>query len=63
MVQGFGWEQFPYPISRASLLRGNAQEVIVDPNPVQVMVPQQVGASRFFGKTGSTGGFGAEVDV
>jgi beta-lactamase class C len=61
MVQGFGWEQFPYPLSREMLLGGNAEEVIFDPNPVQPMVPQVVATPRLFDKTGSTGGFGAYV--
>lgn len=61
MVQGFGWEQFPYPLSREMLLGGNAEEVIFDPNPVQPWGPPVAGASRLFDKTGSTGGFGAYV--
>jgi beta-lactamase class C len=61
MVQGFGWEQFPYPLSREMLLGGNAEEVIFDPNPVQPMVPQVAATPRLFDKTGSTGGFGAYV--
>jgi beta-lactamase class C len=61
MVQGFGWEQFPYPVSRELLLGGNAQEIIFDPNPVQLMAPQAAAAPRLFDKTGSTGGFGAYV--
>jgi beta-lactamase class C len=61
MVQGFGWEQFPYPLSRELLLGGNAAEVIFDPNPVQPVGPQWAVAPRLFDKTGSTGGFGAYV--
>jgi beta-lactamase class C len=61
MVQGFGWEQFPYPVSRELLLRGNAPEIIFEPNPVQPMVPGWESSSRLFDKTGSTGGFGAYV--
>lgn len=61
MVQGFGWEQFPYPLSRELLLGGNAAEVIFDPHPAQRMVPRTASTPRLFGKTGSTGGFGAYV--
>lgn len=61
MVQGFGWEQFPYPVSRELLLGGNAPEIIFDPNPVQPVVLQRDASSRLFDKTGSTGGFGAYV--
>ncbi|WP_295641876.1 class C beta-lactamase [uncultured Methylibium sp.] len=61
MVQGFGWEQFAYPVSREALLGGNAEEVIFEPNPVQRVAPQPADAPRLFDKTGSTGGFGAYV--
>jgi beta-lactamase class C len=61
MVQGFGWEQFSYPLSRELLLGGNAPEVIFDPNPVHSVVSQGDLSSRLFDKTGSTGGFGAYV--
>lgn len=65
MVQGFGWEQFAYPISREMLLAGHAQEIIFDPNPVQSvvapLVPQWAATPRLFNKTGSTRGFGAYV--
>jgi len=61
MVQGFGWEQFAYPLSRASMLGGNAPEIIFDPTPVQPVVPGWEASSRLFDKTGSTGGFGAYV--
>lgn len=61
MVQGFGWEQFPHPLSRELLLGGNAEEIIFDPTPVQALVPQRGAAARLFDKTGSTGGFGAYV--
>ena len=61
MVQGFGWEQFPYPLSRELLLGGNAEEVIFDPTPVQPVVQRGAVTPRLFDKTGSTGGFGAYV--
>ncbi|MEK8033782.1 class C beta-lactamase [Ideonella sp. DXS29W] len=62
MVQGLGWEQFSYPVSREALLAGNSAQVIFDPQPVTpvpgVAAPGD-GAARLFDKTGSTGGFGA----
>lgn len=61
MVQGFGWEQYRYPVSRELLLGGNAEEVIFDSNSVQPLIPQRGDAPRLFNKTGSTGGFGAYV--
>jgi beta-lactamase class C len=61
MVQGFGWEQFPYPLPLDLLLAGNAREIIFEPNAVQPLPPQSVDTPRLFSKTGSTGGFGAYV--
>ena len=61
MVQGFGWEQYSYPVSRETLLGGNSEELIFDPNPVQAVAAQATDAARLFDKTGSTGGFGAYV--
>jgi beta-lactamase class C len=61
MVQGFGWEQFPYPLSRELLLGGHAEEVIFETNPVQPMPAQAATEPRLFNKTGSTGGFAAYV--
>jgi len=61
MVQGFGWEQYPYPLSRDTLLRGNAEEIIFEPNPVQALEPAPAAQARLYDKTGSTGGFGAYV--
>ncbi len=60
MVQGLGWEQYPYPVSRELLLGGNASEVINDPIPVRALDAPPAGP-RLFDKTGSTGGFGAYV--
>ena len=61
MVQCFGWEQFPYPVDREMLLGGNAPEVIFEPNPVQRVGAQRDASPWLYGKTGSTGGFGAYV--
>jgi len=61
MVQGFGWEQYRYPVSLELLLGGNAEEVIFEPNPVQPLSSRRGDAPRLFNKTGSTGGFGSYV--
>ncbi len=62
MVQGLGWEQYPYPISLERLLAGNSPAVIMEPNAVKPLVPPQAApALTLFNKTGSTGGFGAYV--
>ena len=62
MVQGLGWEQYPYPISLERLLAGNSPAVIMEPNAVKQLVPPQAAFARtLFNKTGSTGGFGAYI--
>lgn len=60
MVQGIGWEQYPYPTSLAALLEGNSDSVIFDPNTA-VRVTEPLSEPRLFNKTGSTRGFGAYV--
>lgn len=60
MVQGLGWEQYPYPISVERLLAGNSPAVVMEPNAVKSLAPPQPAFARtLFNKTGSTGGFGA----
>lgn len=61
LVQGLGWEQFPFPVSREWLLGGNSEEMIFQPQPVQRLRGVADASPRLFDKTGSTGGFGAYV--
>jgi len=61
LVQGLGWEEYAWPVSRELLLGGNSAEAIFDPNPAQRLVPPLASGARLFDKTGSTGGFGAYV--
>lgn len=62
MVQGLGWEQYPYPVSPARLLAGNAATMIMEPNPARQLTPGRTPSVQgMFNKTGSTGGFGAYV--
>ncbi len=61
MVQGLGWEQYPWPVSRETLLGGNSDEMIEDPNPALAVKRGEPASPRLFDKTGSTGGFGAYV--
>ncbi|MBA4216197.1 MAG: beta-lactamase [Proteobacteria bacterium] len=61
LVQGLGWEQYPYPVSREWLLGGNAEEMILQPQPAQRLAGLPDHSPRLFNKTGSTGGFGAYV--
>ena len=60
MVQGLGWEQYPYPVTLDRLLAGNSDAMIYKPQPATALTPP-LPASRpaLFNKTGSTGGFGS----
>jgi len=61
MVQGLGWEQYAWPLSREALLGGNAAEMIEQANAVLPVSPDESARPRLFDKTGSTRGFGAYV--
>ncbi|WP_232629554.1 class C beta-lactamase [Methylobacterium sp. Leaf118] len=62
MVQGFGWEQYPYPVPLERLLAGNGPAMILAPNPATPLAPPQAPSGpTLFNKTGSTNGFGAYV--
>ncbi|MES2103158.1 MAG: class C beta-lactamase [Pseudomonadota bacterium] len=62
MVQGLGWEQYPYPVTLEHLLAGNSETIIWESNPAKRLTPPRapLGAT-LFNKTGSTNGFGAYV--
>ena len=59
MVQGLGWEQYPYPLPVDQLLAGNSTEMAMSPQTAAPLAPQSVGPAGLFNKTGSTDGFGA----
>ncbi|USX13339.1 beta-lactamase [Oxalobacteraceae bacterium OTU3CAMAD1] len=62
MVQGLGWEQYPYPVSLKDLQAGNSQTMIWEANPARALVTPQTPAptpATLFNKTGSTSNFGA----
>lgn len=62
MVQGLGWEQYPYPIALDRLLAGNSATIIEQANSaMQLKPPQAPSQPTLFNKTGSTNGFGAYV--
>lgn len=62
MVQGLGWEQYPYPVPLERLLAGNSRTIIMEANPAARLAPTQAPTGpTLFNKTGSTGGFGAYV--
>jgi beta-lactamase class C len=62
MVQGLGWEQYPYPIALDRLLAGNSNSMIQEANAAARLAPPQAPSQpTLFNKTGSTNGFGAYV--
>jgi beta-lactamase class C len=62
MVQGLGWEQYPYPIALDRLLAGNSGRMILEANAAtQLSPPQTPSEPTLFNKTGSTNGFGTYV--
>ncbi|NRR30676.1 beta-lactamase [Oxalobacteraceae bacterium] len=62
MVQGLGWEQYPYPITLEQLVAGNSPSLIFDANAAKRLTPPQAPAgATLFNKTGSTSRFGAYV--
>jgi beta-lactamase class C len=62
LVQGLGWEQYPYPVTRERLLAGNADTMAYDARPATRLAPSRTpSAATLFNKTGSTDGFAAYV--
>jgi beta-lactamase class C len=60
MVQGFGWEQYPYPVALARLVAGNSTDMSMKPNAATRIDPPRMPAEpTLFNKTGSTSGFSA----
>nr|WP_293420004.1 class C beta-lactamase [Phreatobacter sp.] len=64
MVQGLGWEQYPWPVTLERLLAGNATTMAMDAHPATAITPPlRPAGPALFNKTGSTSGFGAYVAV
>jgi len=62
MVQGLGWELYPYPIALDRLLSGNSSTMILNANATtEVSTLQTPSEPTLFNKTGSTNGFGTYV--
>ena len=62
MVQGLGWEQYPYPVTLERLLAGNSATMAMEPNAASALTPPRAPEGpALFNKTGSTNGFGAYV--
>jgi beta-lactamase class C len=59
MVQGLGWEQYPYPVALERLLDGNAGTMAMEAHAATPLAPQPPSGPTLFNKTGSTNGFGA----
>lgn len=62
MIQGLGWEQYPYPVSLERLLDGNSRAMAMEANPASALnPPRQPDGATLYNKTGSTNGFGGYV--
>lgn len=59
MVQGLGWEQYPYPVPLDRLLAGNSDNMVFGPNAAMALKSTRAAGATLFNKTGSTRGFGA----
>lgn len=60
IVQGLGWEQYPYPVPLERLLAGNSDNMVFGPNAATALKPPRAPTgATLFNKTGSTRGFGA----
>lgn len=60
MVQGFGWERYPWPVPLKRLLAGNSNDMIFKPNKATPLDPPRAPKEpALFNKTGGTAGFSA----
>ncbi|CAA0127112.1 Beta-lactamase [Mycolicibacterium vanbaalenii] len=59
MVQGLGWERYPFPVGVDQLLAGNSTDMALQSNPAVPLTGQPTSGPALFNKTGSTNGFGA----
>jgi beta-lactamase class C len=60
MVQGLGWEQYPFPVSIDRLQAGNSPGMLFEPHAAHALVATGTRQrATLFDKTGSTNGFGA----
>lgn len=61
MVQGLGWEQYPYP-GLANIVAGNSPAITSEPNAARrIAAPTVSTQAILFNKTGATGGFSTYV--
>ncbi len=60
MMQGLGWEMYPYPTDLDALVAGNSPDIVMKANAVTRLDPGQPPAgAMLLNKTGATNGFGA----
>lgn len=60
IVQGLGWEMYPYPTELEQLLAGNSRKMAFEPNKAAKLAPPlPPRGDSLINKTGSTNGFGA----
>ncbi len=60
MVQGLGWEMYPYPTELERLLAGNSRQMAFEPNKAtKLTAPLPPRRDMLINKTGSTNGFSA----
>jgi beta-lactamase class C len=62
MTQDLVWEQYPYPVELKTLLAGNSDDMILEPNPATKLDPPlRPQQAVLINKTGSTNGFSTYV--
>lgn len=57
MVQGLGWEQYPYPVKVEQLVAGNSSTMSMEPNAAKRIDAPPSQQAILFNKTGATRGF------
>lgn len=62
MVQGFGWEHYPWPVALKRLAAGNSLDMALKPQAASPIDPAlRPSQPTLYNKTGSTRGFGTYV--
>ena len=57
-IQDMMWESYPWPVSLAQLQQGNRNEMVLEPQKVELIQPVLAPETRaYYNKTGSTNGF------
>ena len=62
MLQGLGWEIYPWPVAQSRIVPGNSSQMSARANAVRlVSQPQRATRSNLLNKTGGTNGFSSYV--